>query len=185
MFQDSSLRAGPRAPLPAPNTSAAPPQLVDEAAPDTADFGSGGIPCRARSTANAHSLANAANASLPGDTHHCNTVPAASLARTNSHIPSTNNVGDEDDAGLDRSPGRHHTVLGPRERLLPLGQASEWSGYSTLKRFVDSSAGSATPADPALSLLSLLHELNPPCATTATCLWRTYAAMCAITAITI
>jgi hypothetical protein len=98
MFRTFSLRAGPRASRPAPNTPAAPHQLVDAVAHDNADFDRGGISCPAHSTANAHSLADAASAPLRPGMHHCNTALAASLVRTSSHNPSEYSVAVVDDA---------------------------------------------------------------------------------------
>lgn len=153
-FQDCSLRAGPRASLAASNTSAAPPWRADAASPGTAGSDRAGTPCRARSTANAHSIANAATASLPAGTHYCNTAPAAGSGGTSTRSPSEGNVGGANTASRDGTLGRHHSGPGTWG-LVPLGNSRDGL-LSTPRRPIDPSP----PAHPADRTERLVYGLG-------------------------
>ena len=160
MFQDSRLRAGPRPPLPTPNTSAAMPRHADALVPDTAGSDAAGIPCPAHWPANSGSLATAAIASLPAGTHRCNNAPAPAAAETSTRNPSTGTSDAADaDSDLDCSLPRRDTVDGPREFAAParssLGAERQLHSEAPLQTPVH---WLSTP-DPAVNL-SVLPHLN-------------------------
>jgi hypothetical protein len=154
MFQDLLLRAGPRAPPPAAHTSAARPRHADALVPDSAGSDTAGTLCPAHWHANLGSRANAANASLPGDTHRCNTVPGDASAETSIRSPSKCTCDAAlGDGGLDGSHPRRDTVYGPRELFTP-ARSSLGAELRTPLRgvFADSSPPTHLPAEPVVSL---------------------------------
>lgn len=193
MFPNLRLRAGPRARLPAPNTSAASPPLADALVPDSAGSGTAGTLYRAHWPANPGSPANAATASLPADSRRCNNVLAAAAAETSTRSPSRH-IGDAGagDAGLDRSQPRRDTAFGPRELFTPARSSLGAELLTPLRgAFADSSPPTHAPAEPVVSLSPSLPSSSrhapllacasrrhapgapsPPCAFPAINSWR-------------
>jgi hypothetical protein len=182
-FQNLLLCAGPRAPLPAPNTSAVLPRHADALVPDSAGSGTAGTSCPAHWPANAHRRANAANASLPADRRRCNNALAAAAAETSTRSPSRCTcdavVGD---MGLACSHPRRDTVYGPRELGTPARSSLGAELRAPLRgAFAVSSPPTHSSAEPVVSL-SPPPELSPPCPAVRLRLppprpWRTLAAM--------
>lgn len=163
MFPILRLRAGPRARLPSPNTSAAMPRRADALDLDTAGSGTAGIPCPAHWPARSGSHATAATASLPADRRHCNSALEDAAVETSTRNPSIRTcdaaVGD---AGLDCSHPRRDTVHGPRELCTP-ARSSLGAELRTPLRgaFADSSLPTHSPAEPVVSLSPLASRVQP------------------------